>query len=184
MMSRRCSKTTLRWSFMTLSYLRMFLAHVEVATFDLLLCLLERLVDPGMDDSLVLLEAKPHQHRIHSIRTEDAHEIIGQRQEEFRAAWVTLTAGAAAQLIVDAAALVALGADDVETAGFERLFLETRDFGTNLRFLRVAFRAFRQTGAFLRNAHFDVATELNVGATARILVATVTAPGTPASATI
>ncbi len=42
-----------------------------------------------------------------------------QRQEEMRVAGVALAAGAAAQLVVDAAALVALGADDVEAAGGE-----------------------------------------------------------------
>ena len=97
------------------------LAHVEVARLDLLLRLLQRLVDPGMDDRLVLLEAELAQHRIHAVRPEDAHQIVLQRQEEFRAARIALAAGAAAQLIVDAAALVPLGADDVEAAGGDRL---------------------------------------------------------------
>ncbi len=45
-----------------------------------------------------------------------------QRQEEFRAARIALAAGAAAQLIVDAAALMPLGADDVEAARILRAF--------------------------------------------------------------
>ena len=93
------------------------LAHVEVARLDLLLRLLQRLVDPGMDDRLVLLQAEPLQHRVHALGAEDAHQIVLQRQEELRAARIALAARAAAQLVVDAAALVALGADDVEAAG-------------------------------------------------------------------
>ena len=40
------------------------LADVEVARLDLLLRLLERLVDPGMDDRLVLLQAELRQHAV------------------------------------------------------------------------------------------------------------------------
>ena len=114
------------------------LAHVEVARFDLLLRLLERLVDPGMDDRLVLLEAEALQHRVHPLGAENPHQIVLQRQEELRPAGIALAAGAAAQLVVDAAALVSLGADDVEAAGVERLLLELGDFRPDRRLLRVA----------------------------------------------
>ena len=60
------------------------------------------------------------QHAVQAVGAEDAHQVVLQRQEELRAAGIALTAGAAAQLVVDAAALVALGADDVEAAGGER----------------------------------------------------------------
>ena len=59
------------------------LAGVEVARLDLLLRLLERLVDPWMDDGLIFLETELHQHRIHAVGSENAHQIILQRQEEF-----------------------------------------------------------------------------------------------------
>ena len=68
------------------------LAHVEVARLDLLLRLLERLVDPGMDDRLAFLEAELDQHRIHPVGAEDAHQIVAQRQKEFRAARIALAA--------------------------------------------------------------------------------------------
>ena len=97
------------------------LADVEVARLDLLLGLLERLVDPGMDDRLALLEAQRLQHLVHALGTEDAHQIVLERQIEQRAAGVALAAGAAAQLIVDAPALMALGADDEKAAGVEHL---------------------------------------------------------------
>ena len=44
-------------------------------------------------------------------------------QEEFRGAGIALAARTAAQLVVDAPAFVALGADDVKTAGGEHLLL-------------------------------------------------------------
>ena len=120
MKSRRCSNTTLRWSFMTSSYFRMFLRMSKLRASTLLLRLLERLVDPGMDDRLVLLEAELRQHAVHAVGPEDAHQVVLQRQEELRAAGIALAAGAAAQLVVDAAALMALGADDVEPAGLQQ----------------------------------------------------------------
>ena len=44
--------------------------------------------------------------------------------------------------------------------------MKSRDLGADLRFLGIALRAFRQVGAFLRDAHLDIAAELNVGAAA------------------
>ncbi len=87
-------------------------------------------------------------------------------RKNFERPGIALAAGAAAQLIVDAAALVPLGADDVEAAGGDRLRLESRDFGADFRFLGVALGAFRQARAFLRDAHLDIAAELDVGAAA------------------
>ncbi len=92
------------------------LADVEVARLDLLLRLLDRLVDPGMDDRLAFLEAELLQHAVHAVGAEDAHQVVLERQVELRAAGIALAAGAAAQLVVDAPRFVALGADDVEPA--------------------------------------------------------------------
>jgi hypothetical protein len=89
------------------------LALVEVARLDLLLRLLERPVDPGMDDRLALLEPELLEHAVHALGTEDAHQVILKRKEEFGVARVALTAGTAAQLIVDAPAFVTLGAEHV-----------------------------------------------------------------------
>ena len=74
-----------------------------------------------MDDRLVFLQPEPPQHRVHALGAEDAHQVVLQRQEEFRAAGIALAARTAAQLVVDAAALVPLGADDVEAARIDRL---------------------------------------------------------------
>src|SRR5207253_2924021 len=58
------------------------------------------------------------------VRPEDAHQVVFQRQEELRAAGVALAAGAAAQLIVDAPALVALGAEHEHPARGESRLLQ------------------------------------------------------------
>ena len=115
--STRWSKMTLRWSFMHVVELQDVLADVEVARLDLLLRLLQRLVDPGMDDRLVLLQAELGQHAVELVGAEDAHQVVFERQEELRAARIALAAGAAAQLVVDAPALVALGAEHEQPAG-------------------------------------------------------------------
>ncbi len=117
--------------------LEQVLADVEVARLDLLLRLLQRLVDPGMDDRLVLLEAELLQHAVELVGAEDAHQVVFERQEELGMAGVALAAGAAAQLVVDAPALVPLGAEHVEAAGGERLLLEARHLLADLGGARV-----------------------------------------------
>src|SRR5271166_4333280 len=113
-------------------------AHVEIAGLDLLLRLLKRLVDPRMDYRLVLFEPETLKHSVHALRAENAHEIVLQRQEELRSAWVALPAGSPAQLIVDTAAFVPLRANNIEPAGVDRLLFESRDFPPNRRLMRLA----------------------------------------------
>jgi len=62
--SSRCSKITLRWSFITSSYLSKFLrmSKLRASTF---CCAFSRaLLIPGMNDRLVLLEAQLGQHAV------------------------------------------------------------------------------------------------------------------------
>ena len=49
------------------------------------------------------------------------HQVVAERQVEPRLARVALPAGPAAQLVVDAARLVPLGAEHVQTAGLAHL---------------------------------------------------------------
>jgi len=148
--------------------LEQVLADVEVARLDLLLRLLQRLVDPGMDDGLVLLEAEPLQHRVELVRPEDAHEVIFERQEELGMPGIALAAGAAAQLVVDAAALVPLGAEHEQSAGLQRLLLEALHLRLDLSDLRIALAGLvGDVLELLAHAHVDVAAELDVGAAAR-----------------
>ena len=109
------------------------LADVEVALLDLLLRGLEALVHPGMHDRLAFLEAEGLQHLVHAFRAEDAHQVVVEREIELGAAGVALAARTAAQLVVDAAAFVALGGEHVEAAGFERLLLLLGDVGHEVR---------------------------------------------------
>src|SRR4029078_11273025 len=99
---------------------------------DLGLRLLQRLVDPGMDDRLVLLQPELGQHAVELVGPEDAHQVVFERQEELGAAGIALAAGAAAELVVDTAALVALGAEHEQATGLQRLVLEPRDLAANL----------------------------------------------------
>ena len=71
------------------------------------------------------------QHAVELVGAEDAHQVVFERQEELGMAGVALAAGTAAQLVVDAAALVALGAEHEQAAGFERLLLQPRDLGAD-----------------------------------------------------
>jgi hypothetical protein len=50
------------------------------------------------------------------VRAEDAHQVVFERQVETRGTRVALAAGAATQLVVDAACLVPLGPEDVQAA--------------------------------------------------------------------
>ena len=122
------------------------LADVEVVGLDLALRVGDLLGHQRAFDDVVFLQAHARHHALHPVGREDAHQVVFERQVEARGARVALAAGAAAQLVVDAAALVALGADDVQAAGgldrlvaLQPLGLQARlgdfvDFGAVLRF--------------------------------------------------
>ena len=62
--------------------LEQVLADLEVARLDLLLRLFQRLVHPRVDDRFAFLEPQLLQHAVDSLRAEDAHQVVFQRQEE------------------------------------------------------------------------------------------------------
>ena len=80
-----------------------------------------RLLDGAGEDLLldggVLVDVQPLHHVGDAVAAEQAHEVVLQRDIEPRFAWVALTAGTAAELVVDTAGVVALGADDEQAAG-------------------------------------------------------------------
>src|SRR2546428_9091077 len=90
------------------------LAGVEMHPLDLLLRAGDRPRDPRMLDRL-------HLEALHQASdpvrggTEDLHEVVLERDEEPARARVALATGAAAELVVDTPALVALRADDVKS---------------------------------------------------------------------
>ena len=85
-----------------------------------------------MGDGLAFLQAQLLQHAVHAVRAEDAHQVVLQGKVELGAAGIALAAGPAAQLVVDAPALVALGAQHVEASGLERPLLLLRHVGQHL----------------------------------------------------
>ncbi len=87
------------------------LADVEVARLNLLLRFFQRFVDPRMDDRLVFLQPQLGQHAVELIGAEDTHQIVFEGEKELGMAGIALASGAAAQLIINATALVPLGAE-------------------------------------------------------------------------
>ena len=77
--------------------------------------------DHAVLDRHALFHAEPLHQAGDAVGAEDAHQVVFERQVEARRARVALPAGAAAQLVVDAPRLVALGADDVQAAGVDDL---------------------------------------------------------------
>ena len=56
---------------------------------------------------------------VHAVGAEQTHEVVLERKVELGLARIALTAGTPAELVVDATALMALGADDGQAAGGE-----------------------------------------------------------------
>ncbi len=75
-----------------------------------------RLVMSPRFDRHVLFHAQPQHQVLHALAAEDAHQVVLQREVEARAAGVALAAGASAKLVIDAAGIVALGAQNVQPA--------------------------------------------------------------------
>ena len=126
----------------------------------------ERFIDPRVDNRFVLLEAETLKHRVHALRSENAHEIVLQGQEEFRPAGIPLATRSAAQLVIDAPAFVPLGADNVEPASVDRLLLEGSNFRPDRGLMSFALLPGRRD-QFPAYPHLDIAAELNVGAATR-----------------
>src|SRR5262249_57771461 len=94
--------------------LEQVLADVEVARLDLLLGVLDHAREQAVLDRLALLHADAVPPLLHAVGLEDAQQIVFEREEELARAGVTLAAGPAAQLVVDAAALLPLRSPGVE----------------------------------------------------------------------
>ena len=92
------------------------LTGLEVPGLHLLLGVLNGVGEHLLLDGGVLVHAQLLHHAHHPLRAEQAHDVVLQGQVEAALARVALTAGTAAELIVDAAGLVALGAQDEQAA--------------------------------------------------------------------
>ncbi|RIH77558.1 hypothetical protein Mterra_03757 [Calidithermus terrae] len=94
--------------------LQQLLADAEVAVLNALLGPLDGGGDHVVDDGLAVVEAHAVEHGDDAVGGEQAHEVVVEGYVEARGAGVALAARTPAQLVVDAARLVALGADDVQ----------------------------------------------------------------------
>src|ERR1700682_4310722 len=90
-------------------------AGVEVVPLDLGLRALDLARHHARLDRLVVGDAQHVHHALDAVATEDAHQVVVERQKEARGTWVSLPARTAAELIVDAAALMPLGRSEEYT---------------------------------------------------------------------
>ena len=93
-------------------------ALLEVALLDALLRRLDGMVEQRMLQFLAFFEAETLHDLAMRSRAEDAHQIVFERNEKVRRTGIALARATAAQLAVDAARFVALGADDVQAAQY------------------------------------------------------------------
>ena len=87
----------------------------KLRVLDRVLRTLDRLRDHLRLERHVVGERLAH-HPVHRAGREEPHEVVFERQVEAALAGVTLAAGTTTELVVDAAALVPLGAEHVEPA--------------------------------------------------------------------
>ena len=100
------------------------LADIEVAGLDLALRRFNAARDDASLDGLALGHLEPVHDGLDAVTGEDAHQRVVQAQVEARRARVALAAGTPAQLVVNAARLMAFGGDDAQAAlGLDQLVL-------------------------------------------------------------
>jgi hypothetical protein len=158
----------LRWSFITSSYFRTFLRISKLRASTFCCAFSSALLIQGW--MIASPSLSPSRCSIPSIRSEPKMRIrsSSQRQEEFGGARIALAAGAAAQLIVDAPAFVALGADDEQPAGLPPPSCVGGDLVAN-GLDRPRARAKRDRSMPLpapAQPHVQIAAQLDVGAAA------------------
>src|SRR5450756_887501 len=100
------------------------LAAQEVELLHLDLRLLDHAAQHLGLERLSLLGPQAAEDAVHAVAGEQADELVLRGQVEARVTGVSLPAGTAAQLVVDAPALVALGAEHVEAAGLDDALAE------------------------------------------------------------
>lgn len=91
-------------------------AALEVGALDALLSVFNRAGQDARLDGRVVVHPERVDHPHQPVGAEQAQQVVLQREEEAAFARVALPSGAAAELVVDAAAFVPLGAEDVQTA--------------------------------------------------------------------
>ena len=100
------------------------LADAKIIGFDLLLCRLDRSRQRLVRDLLSLRDAQAIEHADHPLRAEESHQIVLEGDEELGFARIALSSGTSAQLVVNTAGLMALCADNVQSACRSRLIVQ------------------------------------------------------------
>ena len=166
------------------------LADLEVAVLHRALRALDGLRDHLRLERQVVRERLAH-HPVHRAGREEPHELVLEREVEAALPRVALPAGAATELVVDAPALVALGAEHVEPAELADLVALLGALGLELA--RRSFSNFSGSSSGVGAARRAISSRARPSglppsrmSTPRpaMFVATVTAPMRPAWVTI
>ena len=91
-------------------------ADREVVRFDVLLRGLDPLADHLRFDGNAFFHPQSLHNRFDTVAGEDAHQVVFERKEETRRAGVALASRTPAELVVNPARFVTLGAEDVQSA--------------------------------------------------------------------
>ena len=118
---------TVRWRLRTSSYLRTFLRISKFCASTWVCARADGVGDHLRLDRHVLGDVEAGEEVLDHRRVEQPHQVVAEREVEPGLAGVALPAGAAAQLVVDAARLVPLGAEHVEPAELGDLVVLGRD---------------------------------------------------------
>ena len=104
------------------------LADIEVARFNFTLRRLQRTRDERMLDRLAFRHLQLVHDGAQALTGKDAQQLVVKREVEARGTGIALTPGTTAQLVVDAARLMALGADDVQPPRSQHLLMHPLPF--------------------------------------------------------
>ena len=169
MISRRWAKIALRWSFITSSNFRRFLRMSKLRASTLPWAFSRALFTQGWTMASPSFMPRRPSIEFEPLGAEDPHQVVLEAEVEVGAPRVALAAGAAAELVVDAAAFVALGRQHVEPSRRQHARLGVGDLGLDLAADRRGVDVLaRLLGGLqgLDHPHLDVAAELDVGAPA------------------
>ena len=103
--------------------LKQLLTYIEVASLNLALCLLNGASHHAMFDGLTMLHTKLAHEIFNTLTGKNTQQIILHREVESGIAWITLTTSTAAQLVINAARLMTLSTDDMQTTSCKNLFM-------------------------------------------------------------
>src|SRR5574344_2191753 len=98
-----------------------------------------------MFNHLAIFEAHTVHHSCDTLRREQTHQIIFERNEEYRRTRISLTTGTTTQLAVDTTGFVTLRTDDSQTTGLTN-FGAQLDIGTTTCHISSNGYCSRETG--------------------------------------